>query len=282
MTNQLARRPYNRRPPPSTFDPGWESTELAHVAQAIQPITTRRVIANTTIDVMDDVILCDCTAGPISVTLLDPSRVQWMMVTVKKIDASANQVTIVGTVDGLVNPTSHARWNVVTVMSDGTQWFVRSVGSDTSSGASASSTAQRTSTVTNATTTPVSAGLVIPVTAGGSYRIQYDVLITNTHVFNNPMALTVSYPGASVIAAVVNSFTTNASTSAMLTFIGSGSPMSLGSWVNFATSSPVMATIHLIIRNASAGNVDLLFACAAGAANTITISDGSCAVAQGL
>jgi len=153
------------------------------------------------------------------------------------------------------------------------------LGSD----ASATFTIQRTTSTTNSTTTPASAGLVVPVVSGHSYRIQYDLLVGNTHSTTNGMVLSVTYPAASVIAACVNGFTTSSGTSSFLSFVGSGTSLTLGTWVNFVTTTPVMLKVDLVFRNVSgAGNVDTQFASALGTLNVITISDGSCAVAQGL
>lgn len=48
-------------------------------------------------------LLCDATSGPMSVTLPDAASIEGKRITVKKIDATANHVTPIGTVDGYVN-----------------------------------------------------------------------------------------------------------------------------------------------------------------------------------
>jgi hypothetical protein len=42
---------------------------------------------------------------------------------IKKIDASANVVTIIGTVDATVNPTIPTQWQTVKVQSNGVNWY---------------------------------------------------------------------------------------------------------------------------------------------------------------
>jgi hypothetical protein len=65
-------------------------------------------------------ILCDCTAGPISVTWPTPiaQTKDWVTV-VKKIDVSANAVTLVGTFDGVASPTLATQYKSKQVWSDG-------------------------------------------------------------------------------------------------------------------------------------------------------------------
>ena len=76
----------------------------------------------------NEVILADATNGPITVNLLPASTRKGFCFTVKKVDATANDVTIEGaeseTFDGAANHTLSAQWERATFMSDGTN-FVR-------------------------------------------------------------------------------------------------------------------------------------------------------------
>ena len=72
------------------------------------------------------VVLADATAAAFTVTL--PTPTSGRMVTVKKVDASANAVTVgpaaAETIDGAASATLAAQWDVATFVSDGTNWFV--------------------------------------------------------------------------------------------------------------------------------------------------------------
>lgn len=80
-----------------------------------------------TITVGDDVVLVDATTGAITVTLPKAGPYVGISFTVKKIDASANAVTVDGdgaeTIDGAANTPLAAQWDRVTVVSNGTAWF---------------------------------------------------------------------------------------------------------------------------------------------------------------
>ena len=76
----------------------------------------------------NDVILCDATAGAFSVSLPAVATSIGMVVTIKKIDASANAITIdpnaSETIDGVTTKQLTAQWNALTVACNGVAWFV--------------------------------------------------------------------------------------------------------------------------------------------------------------
>lgn len=95
------------------------------------PIATKT--ANYTATVRDGLILCDATAGAVTITLptaasafLDGFGFQF---SITKIDASANACTLEGdgaeTIDGAANFSTTTQWAGVTVLSNGTAWFSR-------------------------------------------------------------------------------------------------------------------------------------------------------------
>jgi len=57
------------------------------------------------------------------VDLEQPARVHGLVLTIKKIDASANAITILGTVDGTVNPTLTAQYSGMQIIADETGWW---------------------------------------------------------------------------------------------------------------------------------------------------------------
>lgn len=68
-----------------------------------------------------DWVEADASGGPFNLTL-PASPPTGTIVGVKKVDASANAVTIVGTIDGAVNPTMTKQWHSYEVIYDGTTW----------------------------------------------------------------------------------------------------------------------------------------------------------------
>jgi hypothetical protein len=69
----------------------------------------------------DFAINCDCTAGAITVNLSGPSK-SWFRV--KKIDGSANQVTIVGTIDGTSNYVIPFQGQSIDLQKNSTGWWI--------------------------------------------------------------------------------------------------------------------------------------------------------------
>ena len=88
--------------------------------------TNVRVITTAAVTAVDgDFLEMNATAQAQTVTLPSPSTAG-RRVTVKKIDASANTVTVTGTIDGTVNPVLRSRYVSIELVSDGTSW-VRAV-----------------------------------------------------------------------------------------------------------------------------------------------------------
>ena len=95
-----------------------------------QNFTKNRVVsktANYTITAEDDLVICDATAGAMTVTLPTASGIAGVTKTIKKIDAVAN-VVIEGysteTIDGALNQTLTTQWDYMTVISNGTNWLI--------------------------------------------------------------------------------------------------------------------------------------------------------------
>jgi hypothetical protein len=68
-----------------------------------------------------DYILADATAGTFSITL--PTLPSGTRVSIKKMDASANAVTAVATIDSQINWSTSTQWESQDFLSDGTQWY---------------------------------------------------------------------------------------------------------------------------------------------------------------
>ena len=74
-------------------------------------------------------ILCDCTAGAITVNLPAVSGEDaGRTFTIKKIDASGNAVTVDGNasevIDGATTQTLSAQWDFITIKTNGSAWYI--------------------------------------------------------------------------------------------------------------------------------------------------------------
>lgn len=96
---------YQHRGVPKEFNAGFLAAEFQNIDRAVPAMVVRRVDEDTTQLVNDAVILSDTTVAPRSVTLLPAMSAPVFGVTIKNIGTGANAVTVVGTVDGVVNPT---------------------------------------------------------------------------------------------------------------------------------------------------------------------------------
>ena len=75
-----------------------------------------------------DVLLVSAASGAVTVTLPAVGASEGLVMTIKKIDASANAVTIDGagaeTIDGAATKSLASQYKAYTVMSDGTEWRI--------------------------------------------------------------------------------------------------------------------------------------------------------------
>lgn len=85
------------------------------------------VTSNYTMAINDSLILADATGGAFTVTLKPAAECKCKLVVIKKTDASANSVTVDGdgseTIDGATTDSLASQYDVVRLMSDGTQWL---------------------------------------------------------------------------------------------------------------------------------------------------------------
>jgi hypothetical protein len=77
---------------------------------------------------IDNVILCDATSGAITITLPTATSNANKIYSVKKIDNSANTVTIDGnaseTIDGALTQVISSQYDCLTIMCDGSAWYI--------------------------------------------------------------------------------------------------------------------------------------------------------------
>ena len=95
-------------------------------ANNLAAITT--VTGNYTINNSDCTVLCDATGGNITITLPAADSADERRFSIKKIDSSANLVTITpsgaNTVDGESSVIIELQWVNVVVQSNGTNWYI--------------------------------------------------------------------------------------------------------------------------------------------------------------
>lgn len=94
-----------------------------HLNGSFAPITLS-TSTSLTVDETHYAIFMDATAGAKSVTLPAASTCKDREYLVKKVDSSANAVTVIATIDGVASPTLATQYKYVRVQSDGTNWYV--------------------------------------------------------------------------------------------------------------------------------------------------------------
>jgi hypothetical protein len=102
----------------------------ANSAKFSVPISTAVAGKTTTytITFSDATVTGDATSGAFTVTLPSAATVTGVEFTIKKIDASANAVTVgttsSQTIDGITTYSLASRWSTITVQSDGSNWLI--------------------------------------------------------------------------------------------------------------------------------------------------------------
>ena len=109
---------------PAAYDPQWLRLQFGKIARAMWQPVSLTLLDDYTVNAADELLLCDATAGAFSVTLLPPAQMQFARITIKKIDVTANAITIVGTVDGTVDPQILTPMVSLTLHSDGVYWWI--------------------------------------------------------------------------------------------------------------------------------------------------------------
>ena len=90
--------------------------------------TYRSVTATGNVQSGDYLLLCNSTAGAVTITLPPAALVPGRIYVFKRVNAGANNVVVDGygaeTIDGAATYTLSSQWAGVTVMSNGTAWFI--------------------------------------------------------------------------------------------------------------------------------------------------------------
>ena len=87
--------------------------------------SSRTITASDTVLTTDDVILVDATAGAVTLTMLAAATIGKLLF-VKKIDSTANAVTISGdaNLDGQASIVISSQYDAVRLFSDLTEWWI--------------------------------------------------------------------------------------------------------------------------------------------------------------
>ena len=95
------------------------------VSSAINTPTIDTVTADYTLKSTDYTILCDATGDPFEITVPAASTVGFneKIFIIKKTDSSTNAITLLTTVDDIVNPILDEQWQIIRIQSNGSQWF---------------------------------------------------------------------------------------------------------------------------------------------------------------
>lgn len=100
----------------------WATTYTDGIATSVETFTA----ASDTLDAKNNVALCDCTSNAITLNL--PVGVIGTQYVIKKIDATANAVTIDANgaelIDGAGTQTINTQYESITIVSDGSDWFI--------------------------------------------------------------------------------------------------------------------------------------------------------------
>lgn len=100
------------------------------IERAIRQATNIGTVTTYSGEVLSDtyLLLVDATSGPVTVTLPAAADHSGRILNIKKIDASANVVTIdangAETIDGAANETLSSQWESRKIISNGINWYL--------------------------------------------------------------------------------------------------------------------------------------------------------------
>ncbi|HKX23646.1 MAG TPA: hypothetical protein VJM46_00255, partial [Candidatus Saccharimonadales bacterium] len=103
-----------------------DAATKSYVDAGVAAIATKN--ANYSLTLLDHTVLANASGGSLTLTLPTAGALTGKSYTLKKIDASANAVTIATsgsqTIDGNPDFVLPAQWRYITVQSDGVNWFI--------------------------------------------------------------------------------------------------------------------------------------------------------------
>ena len=100
-----------------------------NVQGSYQDIGINTTTESYVVGATDSAIMADATDGNITVTLPAVATNKGRLLTIKKIDSSANTVTIDGsgseTIDGDTTKVISSQYDSITIISDGSAWYIQ-------------------------------------------------------------------------------------------------------------------------------------------------------------
>lgn len=108
---------------PADISP-WLRKQLGNIARSMWQPISRSVISSTTVVANDETLFVDTTGGSLTITFPLADQMQFARITIKKVSAGANVITLSATIDGVVDPTIVTSMKAVTVQSDGVSWYI--------------------------------------------------------------------------------------------------------------------------------------------------------------
>lgn len=125
----VAVPPYAKRAAPQQYSKGYFDQELGNIQRGMVRRNVRFVEFASQPDFKvvlanDDTIAVDATGGAITITLPPPEQVQFLTVTIKRMNSGANVVTIGGTIDGAASPILAVQYAAKTFQSTGSEFIL--------------------------------------------------------------------------------------------------------------------------------------------------------------
>ncbi|WKD36492.1 hypothetical protein [Streptomyces xanthophaeus] len=260
-------------------------------AQLTYPIATKT--SSYTVTSFDEVIAADATSGALTITL--PTAVgRTRPVTVKKVDASGNAVTIDGagseTIDGQLTRQLTAQWRSATLVPSGSGWVTQSViGVDPEAAAAAAVAALSALTQTvvksvdetrTSTTTVADDGhLFASLDANSVYKFDATLLFDGPEAADATITFTVpsgATGGWSPVAGTLGTTVPDGSAQIKVAARQFGSNSDVGVMASSATLAGIMAMPHgIVTTGATPGLLRLRWAQQTTNATPVALKAGS-------
>lgn len=91
-------------------------------------ISTNAISSSAELLTSDNLVLVDASSGSVNITMPDPATTMGVLFTIKKIDSSSYRVTILPngleTIDGSPFIYTDVQWTSITLVSDGSNYFI--------------------------------------------------------------------------------------------------------------------------------------------------------------
>lgn len=256
-------------------------------AQLTYPIAAKT--GAYTVTSFDEAITVDATSAPVTITL--PTAVgRTRPVTVKKVDASGNAVTIDGagseTIDGQLTRTLTAQWRSATLLPSGAGWVVQSVlGADAEAAVAAlaalTQNVVKTADETRTSTTTVAddGHLFASLAANSTYRFDATLLFDGPEAADATITFTVpsgATGGWSPMAGTLGTTVPDGSAQVKVAARQFGSNSDIGVMASSATLAGIMALPRgIVVTGATPGLLRLRWAQQTTNATPVSLKAGS-------